>query len=128
MPSRFVILHHTTPDGEHWDLMLEHGDVLLTWQLLKEPTGPESLPIPAKRIGDHRKLYLDYEGPLSGGRGEVRRIDTGTVEFTCLNDSRVQFQLRGSNLAGDFQLVFLRNELVLAHSANNSCSFSDRAK
>lgn len=128
MPSRFVILHHTTPGGEHWDLMLEHGDVLLTWQLLKEPTGPESLPIPAKRIGDHRKLYLDYEGPLSGGRGEVSRVESGTVEFTESDDEYFQFQLRGSRLVGDFQLVFLRNELVLAHSATDSCSSKDRAK
>ncbi len=81
MPSRFVILHHQVADGEHWDLMLERGDVLLTWQLAREPVDRSSLPIPAKRLADHRKGFLDYEGPVSGDRGHVRRVDTGTVDF-----------------------------------------------
>ena len=34
MTSRFVILHHRLAGGEHWDLMLEHGESLATWQLL----------------------------------------------------------------------------------------------
>ena len=37
MPSRFVILHHRLDDGEHWDLMLEHGEVLLTGEAQVTP-------------------------------------------------------------------------------------------
>ena len=37
MPTRFAILHHEVAGGEHWDLMLERKDVLLTWQLEREP-------------------------------------------------------------------------------------------
>lgn len=29
---------------------------------------------------EHRRLYLDYEGPISGDRGSVRRVDAGTYE------------------------------------------------
>ena len=79
MPLRFVILHHTVHGGEHWDLMLEQGNTLLTWQLLREPFELASLPIPARRIGDHRKAYLDYEGSLSRNRGDVRRVGEGRV-------------------------------------------------
>jgi hypothetical protein len=30
------------------------------------------------RLPDHRRVYLDYEGPISGGRGEVVRVEAGT--------------------------------------------------
>ena len=50
MSSRFVILHHTVHGGEHWDLMLEHGDVLLTWQLFSDPTASPVFPLRARRI------------------------------------------------------------------------------
>jgi hypothetical protein len=36
---------------------------------------PLSAPdLEAERIADHRAIYLDYEGPISGGRGGVRRV------------------------------------------------------
>ncbi len=104
MPARFVILHHRLDDGEHWDLMLEHGDILLTWQLLREPVDASSLPIPARRIGAHRKAYLEYEGPVSGGRGTVRRVDAGTVEIQELTEATCRFSLDGGRLKGAFLL------------------------
>ncbi|MGD2111681.1 MAG: DNA polymerase ligase N-terminal domain-containing protein [Phycisphaerae bacterium] len=104
MPTRFAILHHKLADGEHWDLMLEHGDALLTWQLEREPVDAAALPIPAKRIGDHRKAYLEYEGPVSGDRGHVRRVDAGLVEFERLAADEVVFRLKGERLAGAFVL------------------------
>jgi len=105
MTTRFAILHHTTGCGEHWDLLLEHGDVLLAWQLLCEPAGPQSLPIPARRIADHRKLYLDYEGPISRDRGHVTRVDAGTVEIEKLTGEECVVTLRGKRLSGRFALL-----------------------
>ena len=105
MPSRFVILHHRLGDGEHWDLMLERGDILLTWQLLRDPTVPDSFPIPARRIGDHRKAYLTYEGPLTGNRGTVRRVDSGTVEFEENTTQCCRFTVSGDRLRGTFVLT-----------------------
>ncbi len=147
--SRFVILHHTHADqqagsvvqprraggsaiqqagsasGEHWDLMLERDGVLMTWQLLTEPQGAESLPIRARRIGDHRLAYLTYEGPLSGGRGHVRRIDAGTVGFQEVAPDRLtackqtlSVTLDGSRLAGRFVLRREDNEWILSIEAN----------
>ncbi len=106
MPERshFVILHHRLKGGEHWDLMLEHGQVLLTWQLEREPTDAAALPIPARRIGDHRPAYLTYEGPVSGDRGDVRRVDAGTVEIQGLSAETCIFTLSDGRLRGRFVL------------------------
>lgn len=92
-------------NGEHWDLMLEHGDALLTWQLAHEPVTPTSLPIPGRRIGDHRRAYLDYEGPVSGDRGRVRRVDAGLVTLEAVEATRCVFCLEGGRLKGRFALI-----------------------
>jgi hypothetical protein len=75
---RFVILEHDYP-ALHWDLMLEAGGVLQTWRLANPPA-PGSNSIAATALGDHRILYLDYEGPVSGNRGIVKRWDAGIFE------------------------------------------------
>lgn len=72
--SRFVILSHDHP-FPHWDLMLEHGDALRTWRLDGVPR-PGAL-LGAEPLPDHRKTYLDYEGPVGGGRGAVAQVDAG---------------------------------------------------
>jgi hypothetical protein len=105
VPNRFVILHHRVDPGEHWDLMLEVGDGLATWQLLREPASASSMPIPARRIGDHRKTYLEYEGPVSGDRGTVLRIDGGSVMIEELTGTRGVFEATGTLLAGRFVLA-----------------------
>lgn len=94
---RFVVLEHDRPTL-HWDLMLEVGLVLWTWRLDANPRAGGSCG--AVRIADHRRLYLDYEGEVSGGRGTVKRVAAG--EFAWVEDTpeRVVVELRGANLAG----------------------------
>jgi hypothetical protein len=75
---RFVILEHDHP-ALHWDLMLEADDVLQTWRLANPPE-MESDPIYTTALGDHRIVYLEYEGPVSGNRGAVRRWDAGLFD------------------------------------------------
>src|SRR5262249_2511502 len=74
----FVVLEHCYPDLP-WDFMLESGDVLRTWRLLAFPRSNQ--PVPAIAIGDHRLLYLEYEGPLSDNRGGVTRCDGGEFQW-----------------------------------------------
>lgn len=88
--------------------MLEGEDALMTWQLLREPVDRRCLPIPARRIGDHRLAYLEYEGPVSRGRGSVVRADAGTVTIEKLTAGRCAFELSACRLSGRFVLV--RNE------------------
>lgn len=103
-PTRFVILHHTQSDGEHWDLMLEEGEVLLTWRLSADPTVSGSNRIAAERVADHRPAYLTYEGELSGGRGFVRRIESGAWERIKSGHSPKEIRFFGSFLNGDYRL------------------------
>lgn len=85
MHPRFVVLLHESPRGEHWDLMLETGERLTTWDV-PPACGTdaldrlESFRCRALRLPDHRAMYLEYEGPISEGRGSVRRLDAGTFE------------------------------------------------
>lgn len=74
---RFVILAHDWP-RPHFDLLLEVGSVLKAWRLFAEPNA--NVRVPAEPNADHRMVYLDYEGPVSGGRGSVIRWDCGSYD------------------------------------------------
>ena len=95
---RFVILRHDHPDGLHWDLMLETGDVLATWALDALPEPGTS--VEARRLPDHRTRYLDYEGPVSGNRGSVTRWDAGEYEVFEIDEGRWELTLQGSRVRG----------------------------
>src|SRR5690606_19644383 len=106
---QYVILHHVLADGEHWDFMLDQGETLATWQLASDPAGlapaDAQTAIPARRIADHRRAYLDYEGPVSRGRGTVTRVDRGVYEPIELTSSEWGIRLKGQLLSGDFRLT-----------------------
>ena len=111
MSIAFVIHEHTGHGPSHYDLMLGDGDSLATWQL---PASPLDLPpgsdMPATRIQPHRSAYLDYEGPVSRGRGEVRRIDRGTYERVHVDESRWRIRLHGQALEGVYDLRRSRDD------------------
>ena len=94
---RFVILTHDWP-APHWDFLVEAGSVLRAWRLLAEPQ-PDT-DIVAEPNFDHRLLYLDYEGPLSGDRGSVARWDAGACEWVADEADRVEVEVRGSKFTG----------------------------
>ena len=50
--------------------------MLKAWRLTAEPTDATDTPATANH--DHRRHYLDYDGPVSGGRGTVTRVAVGT--------------------------------------------------
>lgn len=97
---RYVILEHDHP-VLHWDFMLEDGAALKTWRLLSPPRPGAA--IAAEALPDHRPLYLDYEGPVSGNRGRVRRWDWGTYEWETppnAEGGEVAVRLRGKQVTG----------------------------
>lgn len=75
-----TLLEHRLPGQPHFD-----------WLLASNPTGPlwtVRVSWPSQRwlargrldltvLPLHRRHYLDYEGSVSGNRGDVRRIDSG---------------------------------------------------
>ena len=97
----FVVLEHDSPRGLHWDFMLESGGALLTWEL---PRPPDAAPlIPAKRLHDHRLAYLEYEGPLSDGRGCVTRWDQGTYTIQTHSHNTWAVELSGGKLSAIYR-------------------------
>ena len=79
-PLCYVVLHHTGLDQPHFDLMFEStpGSALLTW---RSPTWPIIAATQTQRIDDHRRDYLQYEGPVSRNRGVVARVAQGNFQF-----------------------------------------------
>lgn len=96
------------PRSSHCDLMLEADGKLRTWALPELPSGfrvarpgapsdgrglrsSAANTIPAEQLPDHRLAYLDYEGPVSGDRGTVTRLDSG--EYVSQKESPNQWVL-----------------------------------
>ena len=124
---RFVVLYHDCPPGHarpsHWDLMFEQGDILRTWALAKLPTdwhpiveATRSLPVgcrdcaeinqvSAEQLADHRRHYLEYEGPISGGRGQISRVEEGTFEVRADLPDQWQVHVNGGHLLGTITLA-----------------------
>lgn len=96
-PLRFVLLEHDFPQ-RHWDFMLEAAGGLRTWRLASPPSAGNR--VPAEALADHRLAYLDYEGPVSGGRGRVSRWDAGTVQWLSDAPGEAVVELAGARLRG----------------------------
>ncbi|MBC7784718.1 MAG: hypothetical protein H7144_12845 [Burkholderiales bacterium] len=82
---RYVVLHHLDIPDPHYDLMLDPDGVspLHTYRVIQwPPTESDRF----TRIDDHRRIYLDYEGPISGGRGRVILIVRGI--YNCCEETK----------------------------------------
>jgi hypothetical protein len=123
---RFAVLHHTRWPGhaDHYDLLLQvakgRSDDDRVLRALATPgdrfplagsragRGSDAGPRPQtlRALPDHRRAYLTYQGPVSGGRGRVRRVDAGRLEW--LGRGRqgrcLRFRLAGRRLRGTFRL------------------------
>lgn len=77
---RYAVLWHSDVDDPHFDFLVETrpGSDLATWRL---PRWPVLEQMDAIRLKDHRRIYLDYQGELSGHRGRVERIDGGVCQL-----------------------------------------------
>jgi hypothetical protein len=99
---RFVLLEHRW-NGIHYDFMLEVDGRLRTWSLGARISAGGV--IGARALPDHRLAYLDYEGPISGDRGAVRRLDRGTYRTIAWEDGRIEVNLDGDQLKGTLCLT-----------------------
>lgn len=99
---RFVVLTHDWP-APHWDFMLEEGAALRTFRLEQPPDAAGAGP--ATALPPHRLAYLEYEGPVSGGRGSVTRWDCGEYEVLSSHATQLALRLHGMRLTGRVLLV-----------------------
>ena len=124
--ARYVVLHHLWIQEPHFDFMLElqPASPLKTWRLPCWPVGRFNKE--ATALDDHRNSFLEYEGPLSKGRGTVQRVEGGTCVIE--KKTEVSYTLR---LSSGQQLWLVRNvgrgQDSKARRAWVACSFpSDR--
>jgi hypothetical protein len=101
MRRQFVIQQHCIGITSHFDLMIEDGLALATWQL---PELPGRRTLPARRLPPHRLAYLSYQGEVSGGRGSVRPADAGQCQVLRQQDDLWEIRLEGREVRGDFLL------------------------
>lgn len=80
-----VLLRHTGGSiPAHFDWMIQDGleseSPLRTWRVMVrlDELKPGDWFI-AEPLANHRAAYLTYEGPVSGGRGEVQRVASGVA-------------------------------------------------
>lgn len=99
--SRFVILEHDHPIL-HWDFMLDIGGVLRSWRLSATPCTGEMI---AEQLADHRQAYLDYEGPVSGDRGAVKRWDRGTYRLEADASDSLDMDIVGEKIQGRVRMT-----------------------
>ena len=107
---RFVILFHHEIESPHWDLMLENGDRLATWQIQADPKNWPDKPTPCRRIFDHRKKYLAYEGPLSNHRGQVKQFAAGDYIPQKITDTLWEVMLQSQPLTGALSLTHINDD------------------
>jgi len=105
MPRAFVIQIHSGYGPTHYDLMIVSGPALATWQLSGDPQAlAAGQAAAARRLADHRRAYLTYEGPVSKGRGRVEILDSGDCEVVCEQEDHWEVRLKGRKFAGRYEL------------------------
>ena len=100
---RFVLHRHFT-ENDHFDLMIDDGGPLTTWRLNPEfrdnlrASGQAS----CERITDHRRDYLEYEGPTKSGSGRVEKHDSGKCIISGSEEDGLYCEFEGTILKGAY--------------------------
>lgn len=95
--TRTVLLEHTTPGGRtHLDWLIERPGAdaehrLIAFRCRHDPTTHDDWR--GERIADHRAVYLEYEGPISGGRGAVRRLWSAGCRVESESDHAINLSI-----------------------------------
>lgn len=90
-----TLLRHELPNGTHhfdWLLARDDDGPLLTFRTDRD-ISRDNDPFDAERIPDHRRAYLAYEGPVSGGRGRVVRVASGWCMILTESDQKLVVHL-----------------------------------
>lgn len=108
---RFVIQKHSKKDDPpHWDLMLEKGQILATYKVPVEPADWLDRPIDCIRLADHRPIYLDYQGTISGDRGCVQIAAQGCYHTIDMAENFWYVSLSGDTICGTLKLEQIRED------------------
>jgi len=119
--NRMVLLRHDLPDGSsHFDWLIQRSRggpdapgatpdldarCLLSIRVSGEFPFRPGQTAAAEQIADHRGLYLDYEGPVSGDRGRVERVARGIGAIMAENADLVVIDGRFAAVEGGVGLA-----------------------
>lgn len=111
--NRLYVVQKHAASTLHWDLRLEHGGVLLSWAVPKEPTMKLGLKRLAIHVEDHPIEYAKFEGDIPKGNygaGHVEIWDRGSWKpegdvDAAMEEGKLEFQVAGERLHGQFVLV-----------------------
>jgi len=104
---RFVVQQHDATTL-HFDVRLQHGDVLRSWAVPKGPSLDPTVHRLAMQVDDHSLASGDFEGVHEGqarGTGAVIVWDEGEVDILRDEPDHLSFRLRGQKLTGRFALT-----------------------
>ena len=112
MKLKTALLRHTTRDGLHFDWLLTdpRDPAGLLWTARTGRPSDEWAKLPCwdlTPISGHRRTYLTYEGPVSGDRGEVSRVDQGYFTAELWTDARIVIDLRFERCEGRVEMTQL---------------------
>lgn len=117
--GRYVVLEHRTGGwngrDDHWDVMLEAADGLLTWESPPFSVAPTVWGV--RLLAPHRSVYLDYEGPLSGNRGCVQRLDRGHFTVLARQAERISLEWDGPVFGGRWDWILEAGNWFIARRA-----------
>jgi hypothetical protein len=82
--------------------MIESDGQLATWRLMGDWLAFKEQPV--ERISDHRLEYLTLEGPLSGNRGAVSRVDLGHIDISSWTETSVKGALCGTHFTCELRI------------------------
>jgi hypothetical protein len=109
---RFVIHHHLA-EKEHYDFMIEtkENEMLTTWRIALSDLDllQKGAEVKAQRIQNHKKFFLDYEGPLSSGKGSIIIFDSGFCKINLKAGNRFECEISGEIFKGIIRITPAEN-------------------
>lgn len=121
---RSTLLLHRMPGGSHYDWLFESPppeggrDKAARLVCFRVPLDSRAWGCvqrwTMRQLPPHRRIYLDYQGSISGGRGQVRRIDRGIVLPRLWAAGRAVLDVRMRQFEGRVRLRRLTGDRWIA--------------
>ena len=105
------VVHKHHARNLHWDLRLEMDGVLKSWAVPKEPPTQKNVKRLAIQVEDHPLEYAKFKGIIPEGNygaGKVEIWDKGFYELKNRSLNKIEFNLKGKKLIGDYILIKTR--------------------
>ena len=108
-----ALLLHQTPTSRHHDWLIGGPDYLSDprSRLWTARVGPGCQVWRKVGVFDllqlphHRRAYLRYQGPLTGGRGHVKRVDLGQAVILLWRERRIVLDVKLEHFTGLIELT-----------------------